>query len=520
MPKVESTGRSAAARIRALPRLTLPALQWKLLAGGLIAAVITVLAFLVRLFPVHMSHWWDEAVYLQHAEVIFSGRTNWDELTLRPPMLSVLIAGAFLIRHDVVSASVLVALLSALGVLFMYLLGKVLYDSTVGLLAAAFIAVTPYFITASHWIMIDVPSTTFLTIAFYLLVVATKRDSEVLYTLSGAMFGAAILTRFTSLIVILVVPLYFLIIKVRWSRLLYVIAGSSALLIPYFAWAQMRYGFFLSPFITAHRAVSDSVGDASYYFSHFTEIYPLFVVIGLIIYFVAVLVRVRPFTAREEDVLVLGIRLKVDVKAVENLRSTEAVLILWIVLFFAYMSTTPHKEPRYILPLAPPLLLLASLGYAHLLRQKNWLRVGAAALLLVLTAPALQAALKNLRPPYVISEVTETVSASRFLVSLRQRGAVVYANYDYPVLAYYTGLPTVVVPSDQSFYSEYPKLMKRPGFFVFYRGLQKEPTQTWLNTQPSFRKIRESREIIIYRFEPAPLKADSGARHIASNPRT
>ncbi|HET7710921.1 MAG TPA: glycosyltransferase family 39 protein [Thermoanaerobaculia bacterium] len=506
---LQKGGRSSAARPAKVRRLTLPVINWKVMAGGLTAVGLTLLAFAVRLFPIRISHWWEEAAFLQHAEVIFSGRTNWDELALQPPFLSVLIAGAFVLRHDAVAASILLALISALCVFVIYLLGKSIYDTTVGLVAAALLTLTPYFITASHWILTDVPSTTLITVAFYLLVTATRRDSEVLYALSGAVFGAAVLTRFTSLPLVLIAPLYFVIMKIRWSRLAYVAAGFLALLIPYFAWSRIRYGFFLSTIANANRIVSEKI-DPSYYLARFTDIFPLFIVVGLIIYAVAILIRVRPFSTRDAEEIVLGIRVKVDAKVVENLRSIEAVLILWIVLFLAYLSTSSTKDPRDLLPLAPPLLLLAARGYAHLLTQKNWLRVGTAALLAVLLVPGLQAAFRNLAPPYVIGEVTEAVAVSRYLVSMRSPASVVYANHDYPVLAYYTGMRTVVLPWDQSFYREYPKLMRAPGFFVFYRRVGKQPTENWLNANPAFARLREGPDIIVYRYTPRAPRAAGG----------
>src|SRR6266404_7516595 len=76
-------------------------------------------AFIVRLWPMSQAHFWDEAVYLQNAEVICCGKTNYSELSSRPPLLSILFAAAFLLWHHVYAASVLTALLNAAGPLFL-----------------------------------------------------------------------------------------------------------------------------------------------------------------------------------------------------------------------------------------------------------------------------------------------------------------------------------------------------------------------------------------------------------------
>lgn len=51
--------------------------------------------FLVRLLPIARCHFWDETVYLQNAEVICCGKSNYSELDNRPPLLSLIFAATF-----------------------------------------------------------------------------------------------------------------------------------------------------------------------------------------------------------------------------------------------------------------------------------------------------------------------------------------------------------------------------------------------------------------------------------------
>mgnify|MGYP001570212378 CR=1 FL=1 len=85
--------------------------------------LILLLAFALRLFPLRIYHWWDETVYLQNAETIFFGADNYDELAFRPPLLSIIFGLGFLFYHSVVTASILIAILNALGIVFIYLIG-------------------------------------------------------------------------------------------------------------------------------------------------------------------------------------------------------------------------------------------------------------------------------------------------------------------------------------------------------------------------------------------------------------
>src|SRR6266404_3850113 len=93
--------------------------RWEPAAEAAFLTLLVAAAFLVRLWPIWQVHFWDEAVYLQNAEVICCGKTNYSELSSRPPLLSILFALAFLLWHHVYAASVLTALLNAAGPLFL-----------------------------------------------------------------------------------------------------------------------------------------------------------------------------------------------------------------------------------------------------------------------------------------------------------------------------------------------------------------------------------------------------------------
>ena len=149
-------------------------------------AILLAVSFIISLWPLQMSHWWDEAVYLQHSEIIFSGVDNYNEFELRPPVLPMLFAAGYIIKHHMFTASVITSLLGTLGVLFTFLVGKKLYNEEIGLLSALFLGLSPFTATASHWIMTDMPSLSFIIISFYLAVLAVKRNSKwfVLVTLT------------------------------------------------------------------------------------------------------------------------------------------------------------------------------------------------------------------------------------------------------------------------------------------------------------------------------------------------
>src|ERR671922_85310 len=87
----------------------------KVIAEWAFLILLVASAFIVRLWPMSRAHFWDETVYLQNAEVICCGKTNYSELSSRPPLLSLIFAGVFLLWNHVYAACLMTALLNALG---------------------------------------------------------------------------------------------------------------------------------------------------------------------------------------------------------------------------------------------------------------------------------------------------------------------------------------------------------------------------------------------------------------------
>jgi 4-amino-4-deoxy-L-arabinose transferase-like glycosyltransferase len=455
--------------------------------------------FLVRVWPLQVSHWWDETVYLQHAEIIYSGRTNYDEFILRPPLLPIIFAFAYLFKHNVMTASIVVSLISTLGIWGIYLVGKELYGELTGIIAAAFFAVTPFFITASHWIMTDVPSVTFIAFAFYFLILASRKNHVLLYGLAGAFFSAAVLLRFTSLILLFVVPLYFFVCKIRWQKLIPVCIGGAVLMLPYLVWAQLRFGFFLMPFIRANIAVNEPEGGPLYYLIHFAEVYPAYIIVGILIYVFLFFLLLKPKfqKLRTENFYDVSVARNLKMETYRN----DIVLWLWLILFLAYLSFIPHKEPRYIIPAAIPLFIIGAKGYADLLQRRNVVSYAIVLLLAILIVPACVTAISHLQGPFINRTLTSPIIASQYIVE-HYPNAHIYANHDYPVFAYYTGLPVQVVPGDSSFFSVFQQEMQTPGIFVEYTDVGKYPRQEWLNNRTEFRPVYAINNIVLYEYTP------------------
>ena len=465
-----------------------------------VLGLLLLAAFLVRIWPLERSHWWDETVYLQHSEVFFSGRTNFNEFWLRPPMLPILIAVGYLFKHHMFTSSVIVSLLGTAGVLFTFLVGKEMFDKKTGFIGALFMAFSPFIVTSSHWIMTNIPSLTFISISLYLALKGMKKNSKLLYLLSGIFFGIAILTRFTSLIVMFIIPLYLFLYKKPLKDMLLYGFGLSIPMVPYLIWSQLTQGFFLAVFINANRVISDVVGGPFFYIQKFIVVFPVVVVAGLAVYVIAQIACIKNTVKAFKD-----IALRTGTRLPGKFTNEDFILVAWFVIFLIYLSITPHKEPRYILPIALPVVLLCARGYGFLFNFRNkYLKIMALVLLLVLCFTSFSAAFSKLDEPFINEWLSSPVQASEFTKTFDSSLDLVYTNQNYPVYAYYTGMKIEILwDYDSRFYERFPENMPSKGYFIFDKNAKKEPDFQWLENRTEFTRLNEINELIIYEYSPA-----------------
>ena len=98
--------------------------------------LLLVAGFVLRVWGVTKMHSWDENVYLQHGEILCCGKSNYSELDYRPPLLSLLYAGAFLAWNSSYAAAIVTALLNATAALWTYLSGRMMAGRAAAAMAA------------------------------------------------------------------------------------------------------------------------------------------------------------------------------------------------------------------------------------------------------------------------------------------------------------------------------------------------------------------------------------------------
>jgi len=179
----------------------------------------------------------DEAVYTGQAAAL-AGDPHLTPLfpvfRAHPLLFQVLLSLVLRTGTSDVKARALAAAFGLATIVMVYFLGKLLYGSNVGLLAAAFMAVMPYNVVVSRQVLLDGPMAFFATATLYCLArYCIVRDPRWLYV-TGAMMGLTILSKETSILLLAAIFEFFALMRNQrprwreWGAACLIMAGVVA----------------------------------------------------------------------------------------------------------------------------------------------------------------------------------------------------------------------------------------------------------------------------------------------------
>jgi len=483
----------------------------RLLECTLIALLIAG-AFVLRVWPLSKVHFWDEAVYLQNAEVICCAKTNYSELGSRPPLLSIIFAGVFLLWHHIYAANIATALLNSLGPALLYVSGRMVVGRLAAGIASLLLAFSPFFVGAfPSWfpsdntgnsLLSDSPALTIILLAWWLLLRALRRQSDLRFACAGLVFALAVLMRFASLSSVFVLSLLILAAD-RWWRAAFACAAGFFLGIgPYLCWSRLCYDGFFETFRRGWQYYQGDRESPLFYARNFGNMFCWITLAGLVLWMGRWAwykwnpVRLREVNRTEDGLAGLP-------------RDFEWFLWLWAVVVLVFFFALRHQEPRYAMPAAPPLFLLAGSGLSVLLTFRQ---TAARVLGTVLVAGALVYSFlpdaERFESPLIDNGVSEELQVSEFLNHNVPRGTVLYSNFNYPLFGYYTSLPVYELPETGP--RLYDALGHLPGDGILIAYTNKEivpdPRPEWLHSNPHFRTIREFPSLALYQYRASAEK--------------
>ncbi len=223
-----------------------------------------------------------------------------------------------------------------------YALGKTLYGRRAGIASAALLAVMPYHVVVSRQVLLDGAETFFATATLYALASYASEPRRIRLYAAGAALGLTFLAKETGVILLLAILLFFALspsVSPGIRRLGGALAAFFAVAFVYpltvsFGHATTTGGsFFLWQLA---RPANHSLW---FYFEHALP------AIGLLV--VAVAIGGLVFLRRERS-------------------WRETLLLTWILVPLGFFTLWPTKGYQYLLPIAPPIAVLAGRALARL----------------------------------------------------------------------------------------------------------------------------------------------------------
>jgi Dolichyl-phosphate-mannose-protein mannosyltransferase len=461
-------------------------------------------AFLIRVWGLSYIHYWDEMVYLQNAKVICCGKTNYSELFFRPPLLSLLFAGVFLIRDHIFAASIVTAALNALGPVLLFLSGRKIVGALPSALASLLLAFGPFFVgvfpagfdsdDTGNSLLTDSPALTLVLLGLWLMLRALERQKFSRFALAGFAMSLAILIRFGSIPSVGLLCLLPILANNRWRALLATAAGFIAGLGPYLLWSRIAYGGYLETLQEGWKNVEGPSPPFTFYLTNAPIIFTWIGVLGLLLAAAAGLVILYKSLRKTPAP-------KADLAISPTPEVLQSFLWLWLLVDFIFFSRMPHKEPRYVMPLAPPLLLLSGSGLALFCRLPGKLLRPAGVLLLTAgMAITLLPSASRFDGPFVVPDHPEEMQASSFLESRFAPAMLVYMNFNYPAFAYFTNYKINVLPiGGPEVYRAIDEIPEGAILIAYRKNESGDPKIEILNQDRNFEVLKEYSTLVIFR---------------------
>jgi hypothetical protein len=327
------------------------------------------------------------------------------------------------IRDRLFTGRIRVALLTAIGVAAMFLLAVPLFGRATALLAAGLIALDPLLLGQSRVLHLDAVTTTFMTLSVLALLIHLLRDERLRWlVLSGMLGGLGALNKSPAMFLAPLVVLFAALPgwhrpdRWRWIARTVVVWGAAAFVTYVALWPAM----WVTPVQAVTGVLRGAIGYAEdpheglNYFWGAIRPDP-----GVWFYPVAWLLRATPLVLLGAGVALARVRLR---RGDRTERAALIILVMYIVLFTLFMTTGAKKFDRYLLPVFPAAILVASTGLAAIVeRIRDRIRARAsgertvrlvwpAAITVVL---GLQAALVLPHHPYYLSYYNPLLGGAR-----------------------------------------------------------------------------------------------------------
>ena len=267
------------------------------------------------------------------------GRYAWPNAGFRAPLLPYLLSILYFLKLNFL-VILFIPLIGALSVVLIFTLGKKMFNEKIGIYSAIFLALIPLHVIYSAKILTGVLSTFFILLAFLSFWKGYEENNKKYKLLFGLFLALALLARYTTLWVIPIFLIYFLIrdkslVFIKDKYLWGAIGIFFLTLVPWFIYGMFEYNNIFGAFIHGVKAAAYWGGVQPWYF--FFSNGWIFSIVGIIFVFSLVYILYKK----------------------EFIKKEVYLLLIWIFFFLGMAMIVPHKERRFILPIVPAVCLLS-----------------------------------------------------------------------------------------------------------------------------------------------------------------
>ncbi len=315
--------------------------------------ILFVLTKINLVFKYHDTRW-DESVYIGMGKYIFSS----GEIGLWEPIRPIglpLIMGFFwkIGLSPVIMSEIISILFAAANIYLTYLIGKKLFDETVGLISAVILSLTPFFYYFSSYGFSGIPSTFFALLGLYFFI-------EDKYFITGIFSGISFLFRFPQGLLLIVFSS--LIFFKNKKRLFNFVTGWFIAVLPFLIFNLFMYKDMFLPFLQAVSHQSNPVHSVVNN-TFFSRIYN-------VSYYIVEIFKQAP----------------IIILAIFYYKENKKTLLPFL-LFLVYFTYIINKQLRFALIFIPYLCIMAAYGTNTLLLKKQ--KLAFLIILIILSIPPL-----------------------------------------------------------------------------------------------------------------------------------
>lgn len=310
--------------------------------------LILILAAFLRFYNIQNSglKFYDEGVYLiegswLNGDVFY----NYSYLAPLKPLHSALVAvGLRIFGYNDYSGLVISAFFGTLTVLVVYLIGKHLHDWKTGILASFILSIMGLHIVYSRTILSEVNMTFFFSLAFLFYILAKKTNKNLFFVLSGILFGAAFEIRYLAAFLFLI-PLIIEFLEIKQKTK--ILKNLSLILFPFLVVFFIGWLFYALHGVNYPNLIFQyfEIGSEYQSGSNFIE--------TLITYTYFVIKTISPLVL---IFFLFGLYFAVKRK--------DSFLLVWFIVWLSFLFFFGHDRDRDLIPLLPPLALIAAQGFS------------------------------------------------------------------------------------------------------------------------------------------------------------